>query len=385
MRAESFLRRCARARSVFHAWSSKRYSPPNFDAVYRLTVLYYFRFSFTIDETENPFGKDEHTHGSEGQGARGARAGARRKASGGRLAETLGVSRAAVHKAISMLRADGLAIDGVPGEGYRLACDDDSLTAAGVEALLQTRCIGREIVVVPSLTSTNTVMKEQYLDRPHGFVLAAEEQTGGRGRLGRTFVSPSGTGVYFTILLHPALPLTHIQYATLAAAVAVTRAVSDTAGFTPEIKWVNDVLMQGKKLNGTLTEAVIEGESGTVSSLIVGIGINLRPNPAWPEEVRRVAGAISDFGPVPRRAALIASVLTHFEQAYSLVEQGREGELVALYRERLCCIGRKITVVSPLEKYEAECVGLDGEGHLLIRTADGAETTLSTGEISIRL
>ena len=285
--------------------------------------------------------------------------------SGGRLAETLGVSRAAVHKAISMLRADGLAIDGVPGEGYRLACDDDSLTAAGVEALLQTRCIGREIVVVPSLTSTNTVMKEQYLDRPP--------------------VCSSGTGVYFTILLHPALPLTHIQYATLAAAVAVTRAVSDTAGFTPEIKWVNDVLMQGKKLNGTLTEAVIEGESGTVSSLIVGIGINLRPNPAWPEEVRRVAGAISDFGPVPRRAALIASVLTHFEQAYSLVEQGREGELVALYRERLCCIGRKITVVSPLEKYEAECVGLDGEGHLLIRTADGAETTLSTGEISIRL
>lgn len=305
--------------------------------------------------------------------------------SGGRLAETLGVSRAAVHKAISTLRADGLAIDGVPGEGYRLACDDDSLTAAGVGALLQTRRIGREIVVVPSITSTNTVMKEQYLDRPHGFVLAAEEQTGGRGRLGRTFVSPSGTGVYFTILLHPALPLTHIQYATLAAAVAVTQAVSDTAGFTPEIKWVNDVLMQGRKLNGTLTEAVIEGESGTVSSLIVGIGINLRPNPAWPEEVRRVAGAISDFGPVPRRAALIASVLTHFEQAYSLVEQGREGELVALYRERLCCIGREITVVSPLEKYEAECVGLDGEGHLLIRTADGAETALSTGEISIRL
>ena len=85
------------------------------------------------------------------------------------------MSRAAVHKAISTLRADGLAIDGVPGEGYRLACDDDSLTAAGVEALLQTRCIGREIVVVPSLTSTNTAMKEQYLDRPHGFVLARRE------------------------------------------------------------------------------------------------------------------------------------------------------------------------------------------------------------------
>ena len=305
--------------------------------------------------------------------------------SGGRLAETLGVSRAAVHKAISTLRADGLAIDGVPGEGYRLACDDDRLTAAGVGALLQPRCIGREIVVVPSITSTNTVMKEQYLDRPHGFVLAAEEQTGGRGRLGRTFVSPSGTGVYFTILLHPALPLTHIQYATLAAAVAVTQAVSDTAGFTPEIKWVNDVLMQGRKLNGTLTEAGIEGESGTVSSRIVGIGINLHPNPAWPEEVQAVAGAISDFGKPPRRAELAAAVLNHFEDGYALLDQGKEPELLEQYRERLCCIDRPVTVISPAGRYEAECVGLDENAHLLVKTADGQVNALSAGEISIRL
>ena len=305
--------------------------------------------------------------------------------SGGRLAEQLGVSRAAVHKAIAALRESGLAIDAVTGEGYRLASDDDSLTAAGIDALLDTAVIGREILVEPSLTSSNTTMKEQYLSRKHGFTLFAEEQTGGRGRLGRTFVSPADTGVYMTILLHPTLPLSHLSFVTISAAIAVVRAIEQTAGFTPQIKWVNDVLMNGRKLCGILTEATIEGETGTVSSLVVGIGINLRPNPAWPEEVRRVAGAISDFGPVPRRAALIASVLTHFEQAYSLVEQGREDELVALYRERLCCIGRKITVVSPLEKYEAECVGLDGEGHLLIRTADGAETTLSTGEISIRL
>ena len=305
--------------------------------------------------------------------------------SGGWLAEQLGVSRAAVHKAIAALRESGLAIDAVTGEGYRLASDDDSLTAAGINALLDTAVIGREILVEPSLTSSNTTMKEQYLGRRHGFTLFAEEQTGGRGRLGRTFVSPSGTGVYFTILLHPSLPLTHIQYATLAAAVAVTRAISDTAGFTPEIKWVNDVLMQGRKLNGTLTEAVIEGESGSVSSLIVGIGINLRPNPAWPEDVRKVAGAISEFGRVPRRAELIAAVLTHFEQVFALAEQGRERELVAQYRAHLGCIGRKITVISPLEKYEAECVGLNDEGHLLIRTPDGRETALSTGEISIRL
>ena len=117
--------------------------------------------------------------------ARGARL------SGGKLAEQLGVSRAAVHKAISTLRADGLHIDGVPGEGYRLAPEDDSLTAAGIAALLQTEHIGRGLIVEPVLVSTNTVLKEQYLDRPHGFTLVAEAQTGGRGRLGRTFVSPA--------------------------------------------------------------------------------------------------------------------------------------------------------------------------------------------------
>lgn len=207
--------------------------------------------------------------------------------SGGRLAEQLGVSRAAVHKAIAALRESGLAIDAVTGEGYRLASDDDSLTAAGINALLDTAVIGREILVEPSLTSSNTTMKEQYLGRRHGFTLFAEEQTGGRGRLGRTFVSPADTGVYMTILLHPTLPLSHLSFVTISAAIAVVRAIEQTAGFTPQIKWVNDVLMNGRKLCGILTEATIEGETGTVSSLVVGIGINLHPNPAWPRRYRR--------------------------------------------------------------------------------------------------
>ena len=158
--------------------------------------------------------------------------------SGGRLAEQLGVSRAAVHKAIAALRESGLAIDAVTGEGYRLASDDDSLTAAGINALLDTTVIGREILVEPSLTSSNTTMKEQYLGRRHGFTLLAEEQTGGRGRLGRTFVSPADTGVYMTILLHPTLPLSHLSFVTISAAIAVVRAIEQTAGFTPQIKWV---------------------------------------------------------------------------------------------------------------------------------------------------
>ena len=143
--------------------------------------------------------------------------------------------------------------------------------------------------------------------------------------------------------------------------------------------------MNGRKLCGILTEATIEGETGTVSSLVVGIGINLHPNPAWPEEVQAVAGAISDFGKPPRRAELAAAVLNHFEDVYTLFDQGKEPELLEQYRERLCCIDRPVTVISPAGRYEAECVGLDEKAHLLVKTADGQVNTLSSGEISIRL
>ena len=304
--------------------------------------------------------------------------------SGGRLAEQLGVSRAAVHKAIGALRSEGLVIDGVPGEGYRLAPEDDSLTAAGIAALLDTDFIGKDMLVVPSLTSTNSVLKEQYLGRTHGFVLLAEEQTGGRGRLGRSFASPASTGIYLTILLHPTLPIQHIQFITIAAAVAVAEAISQTAGFDPQIKWVNDVLMEGRKLCGILTEAVIEGETGMVSSLVVGIGVNLRPNPDWPDEVRAVAGALSEFGSVPRRAELAAAILSRFERAYTMLEQGERDSLLKRYRSRLCCLGKEITVISPAATYEALCTGLDENGHLLVRDESGQEHTLSSGEISIR-
>ena len=304
--------------------------------------------------------------------------------SGGKLAETLGVSRAAVHKAIDALRAEGLAIDAIPGEGYRLADGDDSLTAAGISVLLDTAYIGRDLLVEHSLTSTNSVLKERYLSRPHGFTLIAEEQTGGRGRLGRSFSSPAQSGIYMTMLLHPVLPVSRIQFVTIAAAVAVAEAIEQTAGFSPHIKWVNDVLMKGRKLCGILTEATIEGETGAVSSLVVGIGVNLRPNPAWPDEVKAVAGAVSDFGTPPRRAALAAAILSRFERAYALLDSCQDAALLTQYRSRLCCIGKPVTVIGPAATYQAECTGLNNEGHLVVRTADGQTKALSSGEISIR-
>ncbi len=305
--------------------------------------------------------------------------------SGGMLAEKLGVTRSAINKAVGVLRTEGILIDAVPREGYRLEANDDSLTVAGVQALLKTEAIGCNMLVESSLSSTNTVMKKHYLSSPHGFTLIAEEQKGGRGRLGRSFASPAGTGLYMSVLLHPLIPVDHIQFITLAAAVAVAEAIEETAGFEAQIKWVNDVLKDGRKLCGILTEADIEGESGVVSSVIVGIGINLRPNLNWPDDVKDVAGALSDFGTVPRRAVLVAAVLSRFEQAYSLITDGNEAVLLERYRGRLCCIGKKVTVIGASRQYEAECTGLNEYGHLIVRDLDGAEKILFSGEISIRM
>ncbi len=305
--------------------------------------------------------------------------------SGNALAMKLGVSRSAVNKAVCALRKEGLIINAVPGEGYQLDSDDDSLTVTGIQALIENEEIGRDIVVEKSLVSTNTAMKERYLYKDNGFTLIAEEQTGGRGRLGRTFSSPAETGVYMSILLRPELPTDKVHFITIAAAVAVSEAIAFTAGFEPQIKWVNDVLKDGRKLCGILTEATIEGESGVVNSVVVGIGINLRPNPNWPDEVKQVAGALSEFGTAPRRAVLISSVCSRLDAAYSLLKESRYDELLEQYRMRLCCIGKRVTVVGAAERYDAECVGLDSDGHLIVRDAESKTRTLSSGELSIKL
>lgn len=306
--------------------------------------------------------------------------------SGGTLSERLGVSRTAVWKAVNALREEGLAIESVASEGYRLAVEDDSLTAEGVKALLRTELLGREILVLPEVTSTNTVMKREYAaGKPEGFALLALRQTAGRGRLGRSFASPDG-GIYLTVLLRPALPLGQLHFLTIAAAVAVCRAIEETCGFRPSIKWVNDVLHQGKKLCGILTEASIVGETGGLDYVIVGIGINLHFEREVPPELAAIIGSLSDFcDHVPRRAALAAAVLTHLESLYLPLREGDTAPLIDAYRSLLCCLGKPILVVENGVSAPAVCNGINGQGHLLVTMADGSPRELQTGEISIRL
>ena len=199
--------------------------------------------------------------------------------SGQQLAETLGVSRAAVHKAAAALTAQGYALEAAPRRGYRLAGGDPFCAEA----------IGdypAPIYLYDTLESSNRTAKLLALDgAPHGTLVLTAHQSAGRGRLGRRFESPAGKGVYCSVLLRPEMPAANAQTATISAAVAVCRAVKKLCGLELAIKWVNDLYYQGRKVCGILTEAGTDLESGQLEWLVVGIGLNLTSTAAdWPEQ-----------------------------------------------------------------------------------------------------
>lgn len=306
--------------------------------------------------------------------------------SGGTLAKELGVSRTAVWKAIATLREMGFPIESAAGEGYRLAQSSDALSEAGIVMELETERLARELCVLSTVDSTNTYLKERAATLPDGYAVVADCQTAGRGRRGRSFLSPSGTGVYISLLLHPSLPLERINMITVGAAVALSEAIAETAGFTPDIKWVNDILKNGKKLCGILTEASVEAETGQLSYAIVGVGVNVRtPETGLPDEIRDIAGCLEDFSPHPvRRNALAAAFFNHMESCYQLIVSGNTEALIDRYRSFIHFLGKPITVIQNGERQPATAVAIDSSGHLVIEQ-DGKRSTMLAGEISIRL
>ena len=196
--------------------------------------------------------------------------------SGAQLAQTLEVSRTAVWKAIEELRKDGFEISAATNKGYTLKSDDNSLSAEGIKAILGKT--GYDIHVEKTVTSTNTVLKELAKDgAPSGYVLLAQQQTAGKGRLGRRFYSPDKTGVYLSVILRPKLTIENALFITTSAAVAVSRAIETISNnkVKAQIKWVNDVYVDNKKVCGILTEAAVDFESGGLEYAVLGIGVNI--------------------------------------------------------------------------------------------------------------
>ena len=301
--------------------------------------------------------------------------------SGEELAKTLGVSRAAVWKGVKALKEAGFPIDAQQNRGYRLESGADILSTQGILGLLEPGLPYR-IDLRPSVTSTNALLREQAAGgAAEGTVLISGAQSQGRGRLGRSFFSPADTGVYLSILLRPDLdnPGKATTLTTLAA-LAACEAVTEIAGRQAQIKWVNDVLLDGRKTAGILTEAALSLEDGTLDYVVLGVGFNLyAPAGGFPPEIADTAGAILSAPMDDGKNALCAAFLNRFWALYRRPE-GYE----ARYRQHCMVLGREVWVITPKEQRLAKALDLDERCALIVEYPDGTRQTLKAGEVRIR-
>lgn len=304
--------------------------------------------------------------------------------SGEEMAQRLGISRNSVWKAVQRLREDGYEIKAATNRGYRLVSSDSALTPQGVRRLLAGPARGCVIDVRDTVTSTNTVLKaiaEQ--GGAEGMALIAQQQTQGKGRLGRTFLSPKGTGLYISILLRPKFSAEDSLSVTTAAAVAVAEAIDSITGRHAMIKWVNDVYLQGRKVCGILTEASVDFENGGLHYAIVGIGVNIQEPPGgFAPEIRDVAGALYQ-GEVPSgvRVRLAAEILNRF---FGFYEHLTQRTFMEAYRQRSLLTGIEVTFTQGDRVHEGLVLGVDDEARLQVRLPSGEEKLFSAGEVNIK-
>lgn len=304
--------------------------------------------------------------------------------SGEHLAGILSVSRNAVWKAIGELRKSGYQIHAAPNRGYLLSAENDIISRSGIGLYLTDENLTKQIFCHDVLESTNNTAKEMAMrGARHGTVVIAERQSGGRGRFERSFFSPPGCGVYLSVILRPErLWQAEPTIITAYAAIAVCEAIKDLTGKDAQIKWVNDIFWNGKKVCGILSEAVTDFESGQVGWIVVGIGINCsEPAGNYPAELENIIGSIRLNDGQITRNRLAAEVIRRMicPDAYP-----EPTEIIARYRCRLMFLGEKVLVNGWNESYNATALDIDESGHLLVQKEDGSVENLSCGEISVR-
>lgn len=303
--------------------------------------------------------------------------------SGQELCENLGVSRTAVWKVIRQPEEDGYRIEAVRNRGYRLLESEDVFTGEEIRSALHTRRIGQELVFLDTTDSTNNEARRRAEQgAPDGTLVVAIEQTAGKGRRGRSWVSPGGTGVWMSLLLRPDIPPECASMLTLVAAMAVETGIRRVTGLEGQIKWPNDVILDGKKVCGILTEMSTEMES--IHYVIVGIGINVGIT-EFPGELQDTATSlILHTDRRVSRAALTAAVAEAWEDYYESFLKTLDLSLLREeYSENLVNRDREVRVLTPGDTYTGISRGINERGELLVETADGMRAVMS-GEVSVR-
>lgn len=305
--------------------------------------------------------------------------------SGEELSRQLGVSRTSIWKYIQTLRRHGLIIEGQTRRGYRYIDDRDSLAPYQIERERKTSWLGRFFRYYPTIGSTNQVAKALAQTYPDdGIVVVADEQTAGRGRRGRQWLSPPGKGLWFSAVLRPELPPAEVAGLTLVAAVAAVRAIHRETGVLLQIKWPNDLELNSYKVGGILTE--MSGEADRVDYIVLGLGINVNlAQEEFPPEMRHRASSLAVLAgrKIPRRP-LFLTLLVELENCYTEFLRGRFPELLAEWRQRSSTLGKKVNVFLPRRKVEGTAIDVDEEGALLVADEAGRVQRFVAGEVTLR-
>ncbi|MBE5819079.1 MAG: biotin--[acetyl-CoA-carboxylase] ligase [Clostridiales bacterium] len=297
--------------------------------------------------------------------------------SGDKIAKELNVSRNAVWKAVKQLQSEGFNIESTKKLGYKLCCTElpnrDIITSLCDDDV--------NVIVFDEVDSTNTVAKSLAEQGAREWtVVLALRQTGGRGRLGRSFFSPEGTGLYMSIILRPSVGVDSALNITASAAVAVARAIENLTDKDPFIKWVNDVYVDGKKVCGILTEASFNMENSSMEYAVLGVGVNLSsPKAGFPDDISNIAG---DIGlDVSKRDLFTARIINEFKGLYSGL-----GEKLFFddYKAKQMLMGKAVNVIKATSTRSAVVKGLDDECRLVVEYQDGTSEALYTGEVSVR-
>lgn len=304
--------------------------------------------------------------------------------SGQELCNRFGVSRTAVWKAINQLKEAGYEIEAQQNKGYRLMAAPDLMTQAEIKSLLHTDWVAKEVLYFDTIDSTNTKAQElAEKGYPSGTLVVADKQESGKGRRGRSWVSPSGTGIFMTLMIKPDINPNNASMLTLVAALAVAKAITSVTGEEAMIKWPNDIVVNGKKVCGILTE--MNAQFDYINHIVVGIGINVH-NESFPEEISQMASSlmIEAGGKRFHRAQIIAETMSYFEQYYDTFLKTQDlSALVREYDKLLVNRNKSVRVLDPKEPFDGKAMGITSKGELIVDTWESRKL-VSSGEVSVR-
>ena len=303
--------------------------------------------------------------------------------SGQEISEKLGVSRQAVWKSINALKEKGYEIQSVTNRGYRLVSSPDYLNESSLKTLLHNKIIGKNLIVLDSVNSTNDHLKKLGNEGcENGTVVAAREQTRGKGRLGRTWQSKKDDGIAFSVLLRPNVAPSEVSAITPLAGLAVCKAIREYTKLDCVIKWPNDIIVGRKKLVGILTEMSAEFEA--VEYVITGIGINV-DHTSFPEEIAfKATSLLLETGRHIDKNEFLACVLEHLENEF--VKNNLELTPTALseYTDLCATVGRSVTFQRGTRRISGMAVGVSEHGELKVMMSDGTICLVNSGEVTVQ-